>query len=174
MITWNLSIDDGVLLILLIQGSEKKYNSLAGAALFGRVPRRRDDDEAGTASTTTVARYADRMPRASPRLASTRGGEIFRPLPPPRRRRRRRRRRLPPGAHATVASGLDGATSVTSALLLPRPQNEPAERRVNDVSGLVVETAPRRCNHLTRASIARQATRRKPRRASTRVRVTAS
>lgn len=30
------------------------------------------------------------------------------------------------------------------------------------MSGLVVETAPRRCNHLTRAPIARQATRRSP------------
>lgn len=33
---------------------------------------------------------------------------------------------------------------------------------VNDVRLLVVETAPRRCNHLTRAPLARQATRRDP------------
>lgn len=106
--------------------------SRGGTALFGRGPHR-------IQSLTTTARYAERMPRASLLISLP-------PLP------HRSRVDLPPGVRDGLAETY-GATSVTSTLPSPRPQTNQLR---NDVS-LVVETAPRRCNHLTRAPIARQA-----------------
>lgn len=149
-ITWNLSIDG----VLQYEEAIKKYNGLAGAALFGRVPRR-GDDEAGehdgceirraNASCLSSSRFHPRDIPATSTAAATATVVVSLPV------------------HATRSPGLHGATSVTSALPSPRPQNEPAVPSER-CQALVVETAPRRCNHLTRAPIARQATHRNPER----------
>jgi len=103
---------------ITIRKSNKKYNSLAGAALFGRVPRR-GDDEAGE--------HDDREIRGANAscLSSSRFHSAWYPGHFHRRNRRRRHRRLPPGC-TRPSLRPHGATSVTSALLSPRPQNEPA------------------------------------------------
>jgi len=127
---------------------KKKYNDLASAALFGRVPRG-DDDEAGKDDGREIRR-ANASCLSSSRFHRSR--EISRPLPP----------QPPPSSPSRCtrpSPGLHGATSVTSAAAFAPPPKR-ASRAEWTMSGLVVETAPRRCNHLTRAPIARQATRR--------------
>lgn len=94
-------------------------------------------------ANTTAARYAERMPRVpSPHLS----------LPPP----------SPPSRCTRPSPGLHLEQQVLAARCLRPAPKASQPSGVNDVRLLVVETAPRRCNHLTRAPLARQATRRNP------------
>lgn len=71
------------------------------------------------------------------------------------RHRHRHRRRLPPGCTRPGRRDLTEQQVLPARCHRPAPKtSQPSER----CQALVVETAPRRCNHLTRAPIARQAT----------------
>lgn len=78
-------------------------------------------------ASTTAARYAERVPRASPRLASTR--EISRPLPPPP---------PPPPSSSPSRCTRPGRRDFTEQQVLPARCLRPAPKtsqpcRVNDV-----------------------------------------
>ncbi|TGZ48035.1 hypothetical protein DBV15_05744 [Temnothorax longispinosus] len=114
MITRNLSIDG----VLQYEEATKKYNGLVGAALFGRVPRR-GDDEAGEHDGREIR-------RASASCALSLYPGHFH-----RRRRCRRRRHLPPGAR-------DRRWDFTEQQVLPARCLRPAPKtsqpsRVSDV-----------------------------------------
>lgn len=141
MITWNLSID-GVL----------QYEKAIKNITASRVPPYLAAFliEATTRpASTTAARYTERVPRT---LSSSR----FHP------------RDIPATSTAVVSLPVHATVAGTSwsnkcyqcAAFAPPPKR--ASRAEWTMSGLVVETAPRRCNHLTRAPIARQATCRNP------------